>query len=849
MKKLFSKECGAQISFPLGGIGTGSVGLAGNGALVDWEIRNRPNRESINGFSNFAIKAEDEAAQSVVDARLLQGDTMRDYMGGLHFGNHSWGFGHGPNRGTMAGEKHFENVEFCGEFPIATVRFRDVHFPGEVSLEAFNPFIPGNSDDSSIPAAFFQFSIQNPTERALKYSIGFSVTNPFPKSGRHAYVSRGGVSAITMDSGVQDPDGVDYGQAAIAADGAEMTWQEYWYRGGWFDEVTMFNNEFFAYGPMKNRRFDSLAEERPDTSTLAASISVEPGEKRSIRFLLTWCVPNCWKYWSGAGPETAPKWKNYCARRFPNPVETAEYCFQNWERLHGDTVRFKEALFSSSLPECVLDAIQGNLATLKSSTCLRLEDGTFYGFEGVGRDYGSCEGTCQHVWNYAYVLPFLFPDLERSIRETELTYDMEPSGELHFRTMLPLGSGRQDFRACVDGQMGTVMKFYREWKICGDNRWLERYWGRVKKCIEYAWSPDNGDRWDPDKTGVIHGRQYHTLDMELFGANSWLTGFYHGALLAGAEMAEAMGENETAAEYRSLFQKGRQWLDAHTFNGRHYVQNIDIRDRALLEKYGGSANDAVKNYWDGETGEIKYQIGEGCEIDQVVAGWHADLMGLPPVFDPDHRRQALESIYQVNFKSMREVQNPCRIFACDGEKGVLMCAWEDGTEKPKITIPYTEECMSGFEYAAACNMLQCGMEKEALEIVAAIRERYDGKKRNPWAEIECGASYARAMASYSLLLAYSGFRYDLTEGRIGFQPVRLGRYFWAIEGAWGTVELEERSVSLKVCYGRLALRRVETGLEGVSEAELDGKRLEFRQEGSQIVLDAVLEENSLLTLK
>lgn len=357
MKKLFSKECGAQISFPLGGIGTGSVGLAGNGALVDWEIRNRPNRESINGFSNFAIKAEDEAAQSVVDARLLQGDTMRDYMGGLHFGNHSWGFGHGPNRGTMAGEKHFENVEFRGEFPIATVRFRDVHFPGEVSLEAFNPFIPGNSDDSSIPAAFFQFSIQNPTERALKYTIGFSVTNPFPKSGRHAYVSRGGVSAITMDSGVQDPDGVDYGQAAIAADGAEMTWQEYWYRGGWFDEVTMFNNEFFAYGPMKNRRFDSLPEERPDTSTLAASISVEPGEKRSIRFLLTWCVPNCWKYWSGAGPETAPKWKNYCARRFPNPVETAEYCFQNWERLHGDTVRFKEALFSSSLPECVLDAI------------------------------------------------------------------------------------------------------------------------------------------------------------------------------------------------------------------------------------------------------------------------------------------------------------------------------------------------------------------------------------------------------------------------------------------------------------------------------------------------------------
>ena len=47
-----------QISFPLGGIGSGSIGLAGNGRLLDWEIFNRPNKGSVNGFSHFAIKAE-----------------------------------------------------------------------------------------------------------------------------------------------------------------------------------------------------------------------------------------------------------------------------------------------------------------------------------------------------------------------------------------------------------------------------------------------------------------------------------------------------------------------------------------------------------------------------------------------------------------------------------------------------------------------------------------------------------------------------------------------------------------------------------------------------------------------
>ena len=41
------------ISFPLGGIGTGCIGLSGTGRLVDWEIFNRPNKNGHNGFSFF----------------------------------------------------------------------------------------------------------------------------------------------------------------------------------------------------------------------------------------------------------------------------------------------------------------------------------------------------------------------------------------------------------------------------------------------------------------------------------------------------------------------------------------------------------------------------------------------------------------------------------------------------------------------------------------------------------------------------------------------------------------------------------------------------------------------------
>ena len=41
------------VSFPLGGIGTGCIGISGNGELVDWEIFNRPNKNTRNGYSHF----------------------------------------------------------------------------------------------------------------------------------------------------------------------------------------------------------------------------------------------------------------------------------------------------------------------------------------------------------------------------------------------------------------------------------------------------------------------------------------------------------------------------------------------------------------------------------------------------------------------------------------------------------------------------------------------------------------------------------------------------------------------------------------------------------------------------
>ena len=67
--------------------------------------------------------------------------------------------------------------------------------------------------------------------------------------------------------------------------------------------------------------------------------------------------------------------------------------------------------------------------------------------------------------------------------------------------------------------------------------------------------------FNTDETGVLKGRQHHTLDMELFGPNSWLTSMYLAALKAIAIMGEAMGEAAFAQQCSDMAEKGGALVD------------------------------------------------------------------------------------------------------------------------------------------------------------------------------------------------------------------------------------------------------------------------------------------------
>ncbi|MCP3931065.1 MAG: hypothetical protein GY705_18435, partial [Bacteroidetes bacterium] len=420
-------------------------------------------------------------------------------------------------------------------------------------------------------------------------------------------------------------------------------------------------------------------------------------------------------------------------------------------------------------------------------------------------------GSCTHVWNYEQATAFLFNDLAKGMREVEFGYSMNEVGHMGFRTKLPLIEGASGIDvAAADGQMGTIMKFYRDWQLSGDIEFLKQYWPKVKAALAFAWI-ENG--WDGDVDGVMEGVQHNTMDVEYFGPNPQMQIWYLGALKAAEQMALYMDEKSFAKKCKKLYKNGSEWTDENLFNGEYYVHKIQTPESKEKIAKGLMAGMGSKN--------IEYpdfQLETGCLVDQLVGQYMAHVLGLGYLVKEDNVKTALESILKYNKReSLFDHFNNMRSYAMGDEKALLMASWPNGG-RPKIPFPYWSEVMTGFEYTAAIGMLYEGMESEGLDCIKNIRDRYDGQKRNPFDEAECGHHYARAMASWAGLLAESGFLYSAVDKSIKFTD-KPGKYFWSNGSAWGMCEITENGANLEVLHGNIELNNLQVGENNIKSFE------------------------------
>ncbi|MBM4045182.1 MAG: hypothetical protein FJ279_08715, partial [Planctomycetes bacterium] len=491
-----------------------------------------------------------------------------------------------------------------------------------------------------------------------------------------------------------------------------------------------------------------------------------------------------------------------CADAWDVAVKTAP----KLAKLEADTLKFVRAFCESDLPEVVKEAALFNLSTLRTQTCFRTEDGHLFGWEGCHDQVACCYGSCTHVWNYEHATGFLFGKLACGMREVEFLHATRDDGHMSFRVNLPLTRATQHGLAAADGQMGTLMRLHRDWQLSGDDAMLRKLWPKAKRAIEFCWIHGG---WDADRDGIMEGCQHNTMDVEYYGPNPQMGSWYLGALRSAEEMARHVGDTAFAATCRDLFTRGSRWMDEHLFNGDYYEHEIrPPKSESEIAKGLRHESMGARSVTDPDM-----QLGAGCLVDQLVGQYQAHVCGLGHLLDKQHVRRTLQSIKRYNFKQdFHGHFNQMRSFVLNDESAVLMATYPKG-RRPKRPFPYYNEVMTGFEYTAAVHMLYEGMTRDGLELIAAIRERYDGRKRSPFDEAECGHHYARAMASWAAVLALTGFRYSGVEQSLEFAgALKPSRWFWSNGYAWGTCEQEPTrgvvNVKLAVLHGALRVRQV-----------------------------------------
>lgn len=411
------------------------------------------------------------------------------------------------------------------------------------------------------------------------------------------------------------------------------------------------------------------------------------------------------------------------------------------------------------------------------------------GWEGCMDMNGSCAGSCTHVWNYEQATAFLFGGLAKTMRDVEFNFATRKDGGMAFRAALPLISDQTGGTA-ADGQMGTIMKMYRDWQLSGDTEFLRKSWPNVKNALAFAWLENS---WDANADGVMEGSQHNTMDVNYSGPNPQMQFWYLGALKAAEKIAVALNDNDFAKKCAEIYLSGSKWTDENLFNGEYYEHKVlDPETKEVITDYS-SPN------------MPRYQLAKGCLVDQLVGQYMAHICGLGYLAPEEHIKTTLQSIMKYNYReSMEGHFNNMRSYALGDESALLMASWPKG--RPKVPFPYFSEVMTGFEYTAAVGMIYEGMEPEGLEVIRNIRDRYDGAKRSPFNEAECGHHYARAMASWASVIALSGFNYSAIEKSMSFTS-KPGTYFWSNGTAWGTCKISEKKAELKVLSGEIFLNQ------------------------------------------
>ncbi|MCF8323083.1 MAG: hypothetical protein K9I26_08110 [Flavobacterium sp.] len=824
----------AYIGLPIGGIGTGTVYLGGDGKLWLWDIFN-DNKEGIvdKTYKDWQGKKEIKPR----DGANFIFPVAPEYP-------FEQGFGIKIIQNESIWKKNldftgFDDISFKGQYPVAEINYRDAKLPVTIDLQSFSPFVPLDVEASSYPATVMRFTVTNTSEQKATVELSGWLENAVLNNSENNaslklvnFIEKKSSNTILSCSSNTDSETIkkqkDYGSMSL------LLYQSGKKSKG---EAGKTIESKLLFPEIEQKTAEANHGEQL-VGVLSKTVKLNPGESKEITFVVSWYFPNL----------VLPQNKNskgenkgrYYSKRFENAAAVAIAIAKNFDDLHSKTIAWKNSYYDdSTLPHWFLNRTFLNTSILATETSFLLEDGRFWGWEGIG----CCAGTCTHVWHYAQAIGRIFPELEKNLRErTDFVVIDNKSGGIDFR-----GSLANKYAA--DGQAGIVLRSYRDYLISDtNNAFLEKNWEKIKLSLQYL---INLDKEDGEANGTIFGEQHNTLDAEWYGNVPVITSLYLAALASAVEMAKAIKDTTAETEYATILEAGKKNIEK-LFNGEFFIQNEDPKHKKAIG------------------------IGSGCYIDQVFGQSWAFQLGLGRLYNKEMIQKSLDSLWKYNFvpdmgllRDSISPKNNGRPYALSGDAGLVMCTWPLGGKRDDWEkhwqFGYFNEVMTGFEHQLASHYIWEDKLDYGLSLVKAVHERYCASKRNPYNEIECSDHYSRAMASYGAFIAACGFTYNGPKGQIGFAPKLTPENFKAAftaNNGWGSL-LQTRTATsqintIKLAYGTLRLQEIEVVLpqgKTASEVEVTIKsktlKASFKtQEDKTVVVfeSQVLQENEAISV-
>lgn len=764
----------------LGGIGSGNVELMPDGEFHYWLVANQPritescceakvdDGEGSTGALSFWVRESKEGGKPIV--RKLGMKTDADDFTYRMF---SW-------------NKPVEKIEFDGRFPVCELNYIDSALSCVLKLKAVSPFVPHNSDISSTPGFYMDFTVENPTDSNLTVSLAGSLVPDFAnkKEGNknsHHKVGDGIGVHIEPAKVTKAP---SCGDLCLSVNGegekSYITADHYRFMREYIGESRFgVSQESFLFGfrekgslpnskigarprnipvnflMLSDSKLDSLCKEyaqypfaesllsrirhcKPDFLTsredkisfllccfrqlhkigkdfgscaLCSEVDLKPGEKKNIRFILTWYFPNSFN-------KKGEKLGHYYENLYRDSLEANRFLSENYDSVFTSAADFADLLYSTDLPEIYPECWSSLLSPLVKSS-VYLKNGNFGLWEGLG----FCGlHTTDITYHASFSLISLFPDLQKKQMKMGAQFQRE-DGRVHHLFKPDMKNTDKGFDR-VDMNMQFVLMVLRDYLFTGDRSYLVSLWENVKKAM------DSIEKLDTDGDGLPdYDTKRNTYDAWNFsGIPTYISVLWLAALKAAALIADRVGERSRSDKWNGILEKGKKSLDEKLWNGEYY------------------------NLWRNST-----ETDESLMTDQLDGEWFLRMMGLTGNIPDERVGRVVDCIFRNNF---------------DVEQGLKNATVP---ENRKTTIHTYKNCQAeavwtGIDYAFSALALSVGRKEIADTVVGSIHNN-QLRLGHFWDHWECGHHYTRPMSSWSTLIAASGMAVDYVNKRLSFSPI------------------------------------------------------------------------------